>query len=155
MTEAREPREEYDRRATERRATVADLREESQPSLVEAIKNTADAMPTDDLTIEVKLDERRPPRPSVAADVAAIITEALRNAIRHSEAETVTIHGTSDFDTGEVTVHDNGQGFIRDRVPTGHFGLIGMQERADKIGAALNVTTGKQGTAVTIAWGPK
>lgn len=137
------------------RATVADLRQDNQPSLIEAIKDTVQQMQAGDVHIEMKLDERRPPRPSVASDVASIITEALRNAIRHSGASTITIHGTSDFDTGEVTVHDNGDGFLRDRVPTGHFGLIGMEERADKIDASLNVTTGKQGTAVTISWGPK
>lgn len=137
------------------RATVADLRQENQPSLTEAVKDTVQQMGADDIHVELKLDERRPPRPSVASDVVAIVSEALRNAIRHSGASTVTVHGTSDFDTGEVTVHDNGSGFVRDRVPAGHFGLIGMQERADKIEASLNVTTGKQGTAVTISWGPK
>ena len=137
------------------RTTVADLREEEQPSLVEAIQDTAQSVPAHDIHVEVKLDERRPPRPSIAGDVASIITEALRNAIRHSGASTITVQGTSDFDTGQITVHDDGEGFVLDRVPSGHFGLIGMRERTDKIGASLNVTTGKQGTAVTITWGPR
>ena len=137
------------------RATVADLRQEEQPSLIEAIKDTVRQIPPDNIHIEVKLNERRSPRPSIAADIAAVIAEALRNAIRHSGAGVITIHGTSDFDIGEVTVHDDGAGFVRDKVPTGHYGLIGMEERVDKIGASLNVTTGKQGTAVSISWGPK
>ncbi len=137
------------------RATVADLREPEQPSLIEAIKDIAQEPISDDIHIEVKLDELRPPRPSIAGDVTSIIIEAMRNALRHSRASTITIHGTSDFDTGDVTVHDDGVGFVADRIPSGHFGLIGMQERTDKIGASLNVSTGKQGTAVTITWGPK
>ena len=137
------------------RATVADLREDQQPSLVESIKDTAQQFPTKDIMLDFRLDERRPPRPSIAGDVSAVISEAFRNAIRHSEASTITIHGTSDFDIGDVTVHDNGKGFSPDSVPPGHYGLIGMQERVDKIGASLNVTTGKQGTAVTITWGPQ
>ena len=52
-----------------------------------------------------------------------------------------------------VTVHDRGKGFRRDRVPEGHYGLIGMEERAERIGAALNITSTHGGTAVTVAWG--
>ena len=66
----------------------------------------------------------------------------------------VTVHGTIDFDEGSVTVHDEGTGFRRDKIPDGHFGLMGMEERAERIGAALNITSSRQGTAVTVTWGP-
>lgn len=135
------------------RSTVADLREEEHPSLTEAIQHTIKQSGDDTIDFIVKLDERRPPRPSVAADVAGIINEAVRNAVRHSAATTVTVHGVSDFDTGSVTVHDDGHGFERGTVPHGHFGLIGMEERAAKIKADLNITTGRTGTAVTVTWG--
>ena len=137
------------------RATVADLREDEQPSLIEAIKETALQLTIDDITVEVILDERRPPRPSVAGDIAAVISESLRNAVRHAGASKITIEGICDFDSGEITVLDDGTGFEPSGVPAGHFGLIGMRERADKIGASLEVSTGKQGTAVTISWGSK
>lgn len=136
------------------RSTVADLRMPEQPSITEVMKNLSASMTEEDPAIEIRLTERRPPRPSIAPDVVAIVTEAVRNAIRHSGSETITVHGTVDFDEGSVTVHDRGKGFRRDRVPDGHYGLLGMQERAERIGAALNITSTGAGTAVTVTWGP-
>ena len=136
------------------RSTVADLRMPEQPSLTEVMKSLSTSVTEGDPEIDIRLTERRPPRPSIAADVIAIVTEAVRNAIRHSGSRLVTVHGTIDFDEGSVTVHDEGKGFRRDKVPDGHFGLMGMEERAERIGAALNITSSRQGTAVTVTWGP-
>lgn len=136
------------------RSTVADLRMPEQPSITEVMKNLDASTAEGDPEIDIRLTERRPPRPSIAADVIAIVTEAVRNAIRHSRSRLITVHGTVDFDEGSVTVHDEGKGFRRDRVPEGHYGLIGMEERAERIGAALNITSSRGGTAVTITWGP-
>lgn len=135
------------------RSTVADLREDEQPSLTEAIQATIKKSGDDAIDFIVKIDERRPPRPSIATDVAGIVTEAMRNAVRHSGAGTVTVHGVSDFDKGSITVHDDGVGFDQHETPDGHFGLIGMRERAAKIHADLNITSGPTGTAVTVVWG--
>jgi signal transduction histidine kinase len=136
------------------RSTVADLRMPEQPSVTEVLKSLAASVPDEGPDIDVRLTERRPPRPSLAPEVIAIVTEAVRNAMQHSGTRTITVHGTIDFDEGTITVHDAGKGFRRDRVPNGHYGLIGMEERAERIGAALNVTSTRGGTAVTVTWGP-
>jgi signal transduction histidine kinase len=52
-------------------------------------------------------------------------------------------------------VFDDGHGFDRSSVPDSRFGLIGMEERAQRIGAALNISSTNRGTAVTVAWGPE
>jgi len=135
------------------RSTVADLREDEQPSLTEAVQATIKRSGNDSIDFVLRLDEQRPPRPSVANDIGGIVTEAIRNAVRHSGAKAITIHGVSDFDRGSVTVHDDGRGFDRSVVPDGHYGLIGMKERAGKIKAELNITSGRSGTAVTVVWG--
>lgn len=136
------------------RSTVADLRMPEQPSVTEVMKSLSASVSDTDPEIDVRITERRPPRPSIAPDLIAIITEAVRNAIRHSGSANITIHGTVDFDEGSVTVHDEGKGFRRDRVPDGHYGLLGMEERAERIGASLNITSTRGGTAVTVTWGP-
>ncbi len=136
------------------RTTVADLRMPEQPSVTEVLKSLNATLTDGDPEIDIRLTEQRPPRPSIAPDVVAIVTEAVRNAIRHSGSKTITIHGTVDFDEGSVTVHDQGKGFRRDKVPDGHYGLMGMEERAERIGAALNITSTRGGTAVTVTWGP-
>jgi len=136
------------------RSTVADLRMAPQPSLNEVVSRIAGDAP-DGPTIDNRLQERRPPRPSIAGELTAIVAEALRNAINHANATSIVVHGSSDFDEGRVTVFDDGHGFERASVPDSRFGLIGMEERAERIGAALNISSTNRGTTVTVAWGPE
>ena len=135
------------------RSTVADLREEEHPTITESIQATLRKFGDVDPDVVIELDEQRPPRPSIASDITAMVTEALRNAVRHAGATTITIKGVSDFDRGTVIVSDNGSGFSAAKVPDGHFGLIGMEERAHKIEASLDVESGASGTTITISWG--
>jgi signal transduction histidine kinase len=119
------------------------------------VTRIASDAPDDGPAIDNRLQERRPPRPSIAGELAAIVAEALRNAINHANATSIVVHGSSDFDEGRVTVFDDGHGFERASVPQGRFGLMGMEERAARIGAALNVSSTNRGTTVTVAWGPE
>jgi len=134
------------------RSTVSDLRTtragslKSHLAMLEAALNGGPAL-------QVSLDERRPPRPSIADQVVSIVTEAVRNAHRHSGGTTVRVRGWTDFDRGSIAIEDDGGGFAPDRVPDGHFGLIGMQERAAKVGVSLSISTGPDGTKITVAWG--
>ena len=73
-----------------------------------------------------------------------IAQEALNNVVRHSRAT----HADLDVDFGDqeirLSVKDNGIGFAVPATPTefapsGHFGLLGMRERAELIGARLQV----------------
>jgi signal transduction histidine kinase len=52
-----------------------------------------------------------------------------------------------------VRVHDNGIGIDRDLIAKergGHFGVRGMQERAERIGAELNFDSTGSGTEVEL-----
>jgi two-component system sensor histidine kinase DegS len=136
------------------RKTVADLRAEPEPSLINLLKEfTAELSTGTDISIEV--DERRPPRPSVAQELAAIASEAIRNAARHSAGSAIRVTGVVDFDRGWVSIIDNGSGFNPNAVPEGHYGLIGMAERARKIGGGLKVVSNDMGTSVSVEWGPR
>jgi signal transduction histidine kinase len=81
-------------------------------------------------------------RPSIREEVYRIGREALANAFRHSQAsviETVLDYGDDRF---RIVVRDNGRGIdpeVRRRGRDGHWGLAGMRERSDKIGARLRV----------------
>lgn len=65
-----------------------------------------------------------------------IVEEALRNAEWHAEPERVGIYLTGD-DMGAATlvVADDGRGFDASASFPDHYGLIGMREQADMIGA--------------------
>lgn len=136
------------------RRAVADLRSEPEPSLTSSLTLNAGGLP-DFPSISISIDERRPPRPVMAQELGAIAGEAVRNASRHSNGTEVRVGGVVDFDRGWLTIHDNGNGFDPDFVADGHYGIIGMKERAEKVGAVLRIAPTSTGTTVSLEWGPR
>lgn len=82
--------------------------------------------------------------------------EALNNVARHAQATEAELRIYFEHDKIEMRVSDNGVGFEApntpaDFVPSGHFGLLGMYERADLIGAGLTIRSAPgEGTQLTI-----
>jgi len=71
-----------------------------------------------------------------------IAQEALNNVVRHSQAKRADLRISFGEKQIELEVSDNGIGFDvpispTDFAPNGHFGLLGIRERADLIGARL------------------
>lgn len=135
------------------RTTVSDLRHDYVASIVEqAYEVAAEAAGTGpEITVSIK--EHRPPRPGVAVELRAILSEAVRNATEHSRATAIQIEGEVDRARGRISISDNGQGFDPSQLPKGHFGVLGMRERAAEIGGSLTVESQAEvGSRVTIAW---
>lgn len=66
--------------------------------------------------------------------------EALTNAIRHANADEIRVELVYDRDQFCLRVRDNGQGFGVGSVPSSNgFGLLGMSERVERIGAQLTI----------------
>ncbi|HBY99673.1 MAG: GAF domain-containing protein [Ardenticatenaceae bacterium] len=90
--------------------------------------------------------------PEVA--IYRIVQEALQNVAAHAGAKTVCVGIHFDPQAVRVTVEDDGRGFDSTTLSQragGHFGLIGMRERAWNIGAHLQVhSTPQQGTRVVL-----
>jgi signal transduction histidine kinase len=87
--------------------------------------------------------------------VYRIVQEALNNVVKHAQAQQVQVKLTYG-DRLTVSIGDDGRGFemperadaLSDR---GHFGLIGMRERAELIGARLTIHSSPgQGTIVEL-----
>ena len=58
-----------------------------------------------------------------------------------------------DRDRGQITISDNGRGFDPGNLPDGHYGVMGMRERATEIGATLTIDSSETaGSRITIAW---
>jgi len=73
-----------------------------------------------------------------------IAQEALNNVVKHSNATHASLSITFGDSEIQMGVGDNGDGFIVPHSPTefapsGHFGLLGVHERADLIGASLEM----------------
>ncbi len=100
-------------------------------------------------------DEQRLSR-EVELALYRIAQEALNNVVRHSQAKRADLCiSFGEKETG-LEVSDNGIGFDMPKSPTdfapnGHFGLLGMRERADLIGARLEVQSeAGRGTRLSI-----
>ena len=88
----------------------------------------------------------------VENDLYRIGQEALTNAMRHSEAQQVVLTLTYFDDQAHVSVVDNGRGFDTRKERAG-FGVMGMQERARRLGAELTIVSQPgQGTQVNLAY---
>lgn len=83
-----------------------------------------------------------------------ITQEALRNVQKHAHATRTAVQLAFDTDEVRVTIQDNGSGFDALETPTayaqaGHFGLMGMQERAQLFGGNVYVKSARgKGTRV-------
>jgi signal transduction histidine kinase len=79
-----------------------------------------------------------------------VAQEAITNVERHAHATHLSVSWHCDGESALLAIYDDGQGF-----PVGHagrmdsYGIIGMRERADSIGARLEIESAPgQGTTV-------
>lgn len=75
-----------------------------------------------------------------------IVQEACTNALRHAAPTLITISGQLDAERIELCVRDNGSGFnprenldLNSLQTSGHFGVAGMFERGELIGADIKI----------------
>jgi signal transduction histidine kinase len=91
----------------------------------------------------------------VENELLRILQEALNNVGKHAKADSVLVTWKVDGGSFELTVTDDGRGFETARgVRDSAYGLVGMRERADVIGAQLSIdSTPGAGTTVRVAAG--
>ncbi|MER5214185.1 histidine kinase [Streptomyces sp. NPDC002838] len=153
------------RAAAESRELLADLRRESDPAHSTDVLSELAAR-TQDFTIRTALPatytptgDRPTPRvpPAVARQLLTIAAEAMENAHRHASATHVDVRAGVHGDLLRISVHDDGRGMPADTTlghlrRAGHFGLVGMVERAASIGARIDIGQGAhaKGTEVRV-----
>ena len=104
--------------------------------------------------VSLRGDERLPElAPEVAVVALRVLTEALTNVERHAGAAHALIEARASNGRLELVVSDDGPGFASDAGPSeGHFGLLLMRERAQAVGAELEVdSTPGRGTRVALS----
>ena len=147
----------------EARDKIRALRFEKQldPSFVRTVESIADRMRVRDLPAfrlsvtgqEVQL------KPLVYEEVCFICREALSNAFRHADAQLVEVLISFERSRFGVTICDNGLGIppqaVKPSYSDAHWGIIGMKERAGRIGAKFDIKSAfpgqpHPGTSVTV-----
>jgi signal transduction histidine kinase len=102
---------------------------------------TADTDVRFELAVHGKPSERRP---EVAEQLLRIAQEAINNAIRHAHSTLIRVEITYEGGSTRLRISDNGDGFDSQAPPCSsqaHWGLKIMHERAQQIGAYLNVVS--------------
>ncbi|MGW1956634.1 sensor histidine kinase [Streptomyces sp. NPDC001920] len=153
------------RAAAESRELLADLRHESAPDLAmdlgAELATRTQAFRTRTgmrATYARASGEALPPvSPAVARQLLTIAEEAMENAHRHARATRVEVRAVVEDGVLSLTVRDDGRGLppgttLDHLRRTGHFGLVGMSERAASVGARVQVGGGGQacGTEVRV-----
>jgi len=87
---------------------------------------------------------------SVTTQLYSIALEAVNNATKHAKAEHITITLTSDQESVQVVVADDGVGLPDGAIRSGGMGMHTMRYRAGVIGALLRIDSGNSpGVTVT------
>jgi len=98
-------------------------------------------------TVEVSMQSAPPD--TVNEAVRRIAAEALTNIARHARAGRVWMTLNQSVTGLVLEIGDDGVGFDPQTVPAGHFGLLGMNERARLAGGSLHVESApSRGTVV-------
>jgi signal transduction histidine kinase/ligand-binding sensor domain-containing protein len=144
---------------SEARRSVAGLRnpEAQETGLAAAIAQTARQLTeTADIRLRLRLE---PVAAAIDSDVEynllRIVQEAIANAIKHAAPSVVEVALRRDGLRLKITIRDDGVGFdaeeTLEHVRPGHYGLVGMRERAVQIGAEASWQSApKQGTTVVL-----
>jgi signal transduction histidine kinase/ligand-binding sensor domain-containing protein len=143
---------------TEARRSVMDLRASALEGhdLPSALSEAAHQW-TAGSPVQVRVDvagENRPLPEETEQHLLRIAQEAVTNAVKHARASQVNIHLEMANRKLSLRVADNGRGFEQDEAFSevgGHFGLLGMRERAARLGGELQLHSEPgQGTEVAV-----
>ena len=140
----------------EARASVSDLRNPHllQRSLPEAMRESLPpAAATCAAAFHFELiGTPQPLRATTQNHLLHIAREAVSNAARHAGPKRIDVRLTYDSRAVTLEIIDDGTGFdVIGKPPAGHFGLIGMRERANKIRAGFTLqSTPGSGTSIRV-----
>jgi two-component system NarL family sensor kinase len=137
----------------EARRSVLDLRSATLEgrSLVQAVRALGRGW-TGSPHLQISTTGANQPLPQrVEVGLYRIIQEALTNVLRHAQAQRVTVRLTIVPASVRCTISDDGIGFDPAQVPEGHYGLIGLNERAKLLGGTLHIASSPEtGTCLTV-----
>ncbi|MER5597633.1 histidine kinase [Streptomyces sp. NPDC002265] len=154
------------RAATESRELLTDLRGRTGPDATDVLHELATR--TSDFSTRTGLPATyhptgepvtAPPElpPAVARQLLTIAAEAMENAHRHAAPTHVDVRAGVHGDLLRISVYDDGRGLppgtTLERLRSeGHFGLLGMVERAAAVGARIHIGRGghTRGTEVSL-----
>jgi signal transduction histidine kinase/ligand-binding sensor domain-containing protein len=89
--------------------------------------------------------EVRPLQDDAAGEIAYVLREAVCNSARHARASRIDVALHYGALALEGAVLDDGVGLGQQPAAAGHWGIIGMRERIQRLGGAIDIGPGAQG----------
>lgn len=134
------------------RRVIGDLRETDLGELGDSLRREVDRFETATGIPCIFHADPLPHLPEpVKETVFRTVSEALTNIARHARATEASVTLTVKGKTLQVILKDNGQGFDMHNIPSGHYGLLGIRERARLAGGQLSITSAaQQGTTLLL-----
>src|ERR1051325_1512065 len=132
-----------------------ELRERAFPDALEhAVRRVGDAARTD-LRFVVSGDSQRL-APAIETAVLRIAREAVTNAVKHADPRVVVIDLVYEPAVVRLSVRDDGTGLngpeAQAAADSGHWGMVGMRERAQRVGGTLEISSAPgRGTTVSLS----
>ncbi|MBL8050757.1 MAG: sensor histidine kinase, partial [Anaerolineales bacterium] len=134
---------------SESRAAIDDLR--SAPtnlseSIQEKVKRFTQATGIPCET-EISINENQFSN-EVTNHAVSILSEALANITKHAQAKNVKVKFIIQNEKLELEIQDDGKGFNVNEESSGHYGLLGMRERARLSNGNLEIESNSNGTRI-------
>ncbi|WP_316794389.1 two-component regulator propeller domain-containing protein [Pedobacter frigoris] len=85
----------------------------------------------------------------ISRNILLIFKESIHNVLKHARATEITFSAVLNNEILTLSIVDNGQGFDIEHAKNGH-GINNLYVRAKRINANLNITSGTQGTSISI-----
>jgi signal transduction histidine kinase/ligand-binding sensor domain-containing protein len=133
---------------------VPELDARDLPDALEAAAREVLGQSSIALTVAVRGERRRLPA-QIEATAFRIGREAVVNVVRHSDAQMVEIALAFGPHALEMRIRDDGRGVhaadIANASRSGHWGIVGMRERAAGVGGSMEIAPGAEGGSEVIA----
>ncbi|MGE5464462.1 MAG: sensor histidine kinase, partial [Syntrophothermus sp.] len=137
---------------SEARRAIDDLRQSSADDLDSALRLEASRFTgTTDIPVRFQANSIPPLPDAVKETVIRTVAEAFINIANHAHAHNVEVMVRTEAENLSVTIQDDGQGFDPSSIPSGHYGLLGIQERAHLVNGCIGIKSESgKGTTLTL-----
>jgi len=134
------------------RRAIDDLRQHSLDNLDSALRLEIDRF-TNATGIPVQYDSvQTPPLPdSTKETLVRALAESLTNIARHAQAHSVEVNIDVKDKAILLIVKDDGIGFEKSSIPSGHYGILGIKERVRLVNGNVEIhSESDKGTTIRI-----
>lgn len=152
VAKARELQDAAESASQDARSILVDLRSDTDDrTLANQLRAMTDDLANGGVDAELTIEGIGDCDHEIKRELVQIAGESIENIRRHSGARMARIGLVGETDSITLRIQDDGAGFDPDDTPHGHYGLVGMRERAALIGGTFELTSiSGEGTTIVV-----